>query len=424
MGHATIALSGGDASLMWHNILLYGATGYSGRLIAAEGRLTGMSYHAPQGDCRMILAARSGPGLSRVAIENAMDFRVFSLRDPAAILAGLDGIDVVINAAGPFAFTAVPLAKAAIIAGCHYVDINGELDVYLKLRNLADTAEGKKVVMVSAAGASGAASELLVDWGLRQVLRTQTAAQGLGAIRVGHSKEMDVSRGTAATLARSLCEEVVVVRASGPANPTADYCLPGEPSGQMVIRYVPVGELERLFDFGAVNSQCKDSIKNCGPRIASALSLVDTLTSRDGAQFHGLIVRTIESYEEMGTISRFAYQTAAKLSSLCALPPVRALTEAQLCLLPDGPTRKELDEGRHAVVLEIEDIFGVRTIDWLMQTPNVYQFTAQLAVAIAGAVAHREGADKMGWTTAADALGPVPFGVGALRGCTLHQRTG
>ena len=66
-----------------------------------------------------------------------------------------------------------------------------------------------------------------------------------------------------------------------------------------------------------------------------------------------------------------------------------------------------------------------------MQTPNVYQLTAQLAVAIARAVAHREGVDKMGWTTAGDALGPVPFRVGPLpfrvgplRGCTLFERSG
>src|SRR6185295_9007995 len=107
---------------MRYNVLLYGATGYSGGLIATEGKERGMST---RDGCnfQMILAARNGTEVRKVAEENRMEYRVFGLDDPGEVSRRLDDIDVVINAAGPFAFTAERLAKAALKAGCHYVDI-------------------------------------------------------------------------------------------------------------------------------------------------------------------------------------------------------------------------------------------------------------------------------------------------------------
>jgi short subunit dehydrogenase-like uncharacterized protein len=70
---------------MGYNILLYGATGYTGRLIAAEGERCGMSASSPSaaGD-RMILAARDGAALQNLADRYGMDFRVFGLDDNRA----------------------------------------------------------------------------------------------------------------------------------------------------------------------------------------------------------------------------------------------------------------------------------------------------------------------------------------------------
>lgn len=39
-------------------------------------------------------------------------------------------VDVLLNAAGPFANTAEPLMAAAIAAGVHYLDFSAELDTY------------------------------------------------------------------------------------------------------------------------------------------------------------------------------------------------------------------------------------------------------------------------------------------------------
>ena len=58
-----------------------------------------------------------------------MDYRVFDLDDHDDVVRHLHDVDVVLNAAGPFAWTADPLVRAAIDAGCDYVDLNTEVDV-------------------------------------------------------------------------------------------------------------------------------------------------------------------------------------------------------------------------------------------------------------------------------------------------------
>src|SRR4029077_20940378 len=110
-------------------VLLYGATGYSGRLIAALAR----QRWSGATSLRVIVAGRDGRALRDLANELDVEYRTFALDDARGIDAGLRDVVTVINAAGPFALTAEPLAKAALRSGCHYVDINGELDVYKRL---------------------------------------------------------------------------------------------------------------------------------------------------------------------------------------------------------------------------------------------------------------------------------------------------
>jgi short subunit dehydrogenase-like uncharacterized protein len=408
---------------MIYNVLLYGATGFSGGLIAAEAAARGMSKHG-RDDCRMILAARDGARLHAIAKKNDMEFRVFELDDRDEVRKQLNGIEVVINAAGPFAFTAEPLAKAALEARCHYVDINGEIDVYRKLDDLGLKAAQRGVALVSGSGNSAAASDVLLDYALQQLLSEGIVEKDdkLGAVRIAVSQIIDFSRGSASTVARSLREQVVVVRQG--------QVRAGAEKPQSVISHEPVGKLERTFNFGHFGDdrelpgqRDRDQRNESQFRIASAVNMIDTLTARLNVARKQLSVQAIESYVEMGSLGRIAYQLGGMLSPLSALPWVRALVGAQLDLLPDGPSPQEIQRQRHVVVLEIEDMYRRRLIDWRWETPNVYQFTAQLVVAIACRVAHRAAEDKpMGWVTPADALGLEYLDENLLPDCMLERR--
>ncbi|MBF8184666.1 saccharopine dehydrogenase NADP-binding domain-containing protein [Nonomuraea sp. K274] len=94
---------------------VYGATGHTGRLVAAELRAGGRE---------VIVAGRDGGALKALADELGGNTRAHQapLDDPAALrdLAGQAG--VLIHCAGPFADTGEPVARAAAEGGCHYVD--------------------------------------------------------------------------------------------------------------------------------------------------------------------------------------------------------------------------------------------------------------------------------------------------------------
>src|SRR3954469_4287968 len=97
--------------------LIYGATGHTGSLVAREAARRGL---------RPVLAARSAEKVAAVAGELGMEHRAFALDSPDAVAAGVRGVQVVLNCAGPFGHTARPLTDACLKAGAHYLDITGE----------------------------------------------------------------------------------------------------------------------------------------------------------------------------------------------------------------------------------------------------------------------------------------------------------
>jgi short subunit dehydrogenase-like uncharacterized protein len=99
-------------------IVLFGATGFTGRLVLAEARRRGLSP---------VLAGRNEAALKELA-ESAGGAEI-RVGDPerAASLEGIfEGAGVVINCAGPFLRLGEPVLAAAIAQGAHYLDTTGE----------------------------------------------------------------------------------------------------------------------------------------------------------------------------------------------------------------------------------------------------------------------------------------------------------
>lgn len=406
---------------MGYTILLYGATGFSGRLIAAEGQRAGMSREG-DGTYRMILAGRNGAALEKLACERKMDFRAFRVDDPPAVARGFNGVHVVINAAGPFAVTAFHLARGAILAGCNYVDINGELDVYKALEDVGRYAESRHVAMVGSAGHTAAASNLLLRAALQLIPSLDVGQEGpteLGAIRFALSRITSLSRGSTETVCRSLREQVTVIRQG-----EVDDGHGGTQKG-LVLWHEPVGKLERTFTFCDDDAAAgRGANKKPGPRIATAANLVDTLAARLTVVREQFAPHRIESYVEAGRLARLAYQLGALWAPLAANPIARELARLQADALAVEPTPQDLEDESHSLVLEIEDPFRQRIVDWCWHTPNPYQFTAQVVVEIARAMAPPQAAP--GWRTPAEILKPTKEQLtareGYLRGCTLYAR--
>ena len=135
-------------------VLVYGAAGHTGRFIVGELLSRGL---------RPVLAGRDPARLESLAVRHpTLEQRAFALDSPTPLRTALTGSTVVINAAGPFADTALPLAEAAISVGAHYLDVSAEQDsVRRLLRDCDAPARAAGVTAVPAMAFFGGLPDLL-----------------------------------------------------------------------------------------------------------------------------------------------------------------------------------------------------------------------------------------------------------------------
>ena len=100
-------------------IVLFGATGYTGRLTAAALVAAG---------AKPLLAGRSRASLEGLATElgGDLDIATADVGDPPSVRALLEPGDVMLSTVGPFRRWGAVAVEAAIEAGCPYIDSTGE----------------------------------------------------------------------------------------------------------------------------------------------------------------------------------------------------------------------------------------------------------------------------------------------------------
>jgi short subunit dehydrogenase-like uncharacterized protein len=115
-------------------IVIYAATGYTGRLIAAELLERGE---------RVVLAGRSTAKLQALAQRlggEKVAIAPAALDDPHALQGAAGRGSVLINCAGPFSASGDALVTAAAAAGAHYLDTTGEQDWIRRVFEVHDPA--------------------------------------------------------------------------------------------------------------------------------------------------------------------------------------------------------------------------------------------------------------------------------------------
>lgn len=98
--------------------MLYGANGYTGRLIAEEAVRRGS---------RPVLAGRDSAKIAALAGGLNCPYRTFALEDADSVASNLSGVRAVLHCAGPFSATAGPMSEGCLRAKVHYLDITGEI---------------------------------------------------------------------------------------------------------------------------------------------------------------------------------------------------------------------------------------------------------------------------------------------------------
>src|SRR5580700_366600 len=240
---------------MRRRVLIYGATGYTGRLIAE--RLRNARVHS-------VVAGRTPHRVQAVAAEFDLAGRVMGADEPNALDKALDDIDVLINAASPFALTAPALIESCLRTRTHYLDITGELPVFQIAFGYDEAARKRGIMIMPGAALGVVASDCLA-------MHVAALVPSAKYLRIALLRPNSFSRGTFRS-ALGIANSRVSIRRNG----------------RLVS--VPVGRLQRTFDFGE------------GEKESVAVSWADVFTA-----YYSTGIRNIETYFEAGYTARALY---------------------------------------------------------------------------------------------------------------------
>jgi short subunit dehydrogenase-like uncharacterized protein len=310
-----------------HPFLLYGATGYTGRLLARAAKERGM---------RPILGGRDEARLAALASELGLEYRVARLDD--SLDEALREAGVVLNAAGPFSTTFRPMVEACLRTVTHYLDLSGEVMAIEGVFQHDMAARKRGVMLMPGAGFDVVPSDCLALHMARRVRGARRLMLGISGLEV-------ISRGSFRTFAEGAGQSILIRR------------------GGRIVGIAP-GSLERELDFGA------------GPRRSLAMSWGDVSSA-----WYSTGIPDIEVYYEAIPALRMMVMANRWAGWLLAAPPGRLWLELQARALPDGPTDAER-AGRHGVVVaEVEDASGRHHFGRL-RTPEAYGFSCTTALAL------------------------------------------
>jgi short subunit dehydrogenase-like uncharacterized protein len=311
-------------------LLVYGATGYTGRLIIDAALRRGV---------RPILAGRDRERLDALAAQYDCEYRVASLADGASLRSALRDIQVVLLAAGPFSHTAVPMADACVRAGVHYLDVTGECAVIEALLARRVEARRQHCMVMPGCGFDVVATDCLA----RHTAARMTDASYLA---IGLSGLVTPTRGSMRTIAEHVGLGMRV-RRNG------------------VLTSVPPGVFRRRFDYGR------------GTGWSTIVTWGDVTTA-----FYTTGISNIDVYFEETPGFRQALLTAGALGPILQMPYAQAMLKAQAQFFPEGPTSGERALNSCVVVAEVHSsrghIFSAR-----LKTPEAYSTSAETAVVIA-----------------------------------------
>ena len=291
-------------------IAVYGATGYTGRLVTAELAEAGAEL-VISGRDRGKLEALASQTKGEVAVKEA------TLDDAASLRAVLADCAVVVDCAGPFVHYGEPVLAAAIETRTHYLDSTGE-QPYMKLafERYSSRASDAGVAVIPAMGFDYVPGDMIAS----------LTADGLGELdelSVNYCwRGFTPSQGTARTTIEILGGGGVEWRdgawvGAGGQGPAGTFGFPAPVGSQRMIRY-PAGEQITV------------------PRHIPTRRVRTTMNA-----------------------SAFASERLAPLMAVMARPaglamrtPLKRLAGAAISRLPEGPTPAQRDGMRWMIACE------------------------------------------------------------------------
>jgi short subunit dehydrogenase-like uncharacterized protein len=345
-------------------IVLYGATGYTGRLVADELARRGLDHR---------LSGRDEGKLARLGDERGVPARAAPLDDDAALRGLLEDASAVINCAGPFTLAGDALVRAAIATRTHYVDSTGEQTfIRMVFDRHGRTADGAGVGLVSALGFDYAPGDCLA----------RLAARGLEPLEeLVLAYDVDgfgMSRGTLRSALEMMKGGDVVYRderwqpaPSGISRASFDF---PEPLGRRQVSRYPAGEVITV------------------PHHTRTRAVTALITNS-----------TVAPVGALAPVLPFAMPALA----LTLRTPLRGLLARSVGLLPEGPPEDARRAAKFTIVALARALDGA-TRRGVLRGSDVYGTTA-LSLVHGAQLLSAPGYDRAGALAPAAAFEPTEF---------------
>ncbi len=314
------------------NWLLYGAYGYTGRLVIEE---TVQRGHRP------VLAGRNESKLRPLAEQYNLEWLTLDLEDAVGLETAVSQFDLVFHAAGPFSITSDPMIQACLAGGVHYVDITGEIGVFENTFRYDEQAQQKGVTLISGVGFDVVPTDCLARYVADQ-LPGATALE-LGIVALGGA-----SAGTTNTMLELLpaLKKGSIVRRNGR------------------YRHIPLGEGGKKFAFSDGRSRTLTPLPWGDLATAYRTTGIPNITTFMRLPFPPSMVR-------MFRLNR----------ALLSIGPLRRLAQAFVSRTMPGPNETVRQTKRSYVYARVTNEAGQSVEAWL-ETMEGYRLTAVAGVRI------------------------------------------
>lgn len=308
--------------------MIYGASGYTGSLVAREAVKRG---HRPG------LAGRSSREVASLGQELGLEHRVFGLDQRGDIQRVISSLHLVYNAAGPYQGTADPMLEACLENGVHYIDLCGEIEVLKGLFQRHKQAISAEVALVPAAGFVVVPADCLAQQLANRIPRASTL-------------------------------EVAVATTAGPSPGTVKSAMESIKHGALVRRG---GELLRVgFGRAPTSLMFPD-----GTRSVIPAPQADLVTA-----FHSTGIPNITAYLAIPQgAANLLRITGPLIPRMLEIGPLRSVIRAWAGRMVAGPTAQERQVKRSYVWVRVANEAGAAEEAWA-DTPEAYRFSAVTSV--------------------------------------------
>src|SRR5262245_24878981 len=331
--------------------MIYGANGYTGELIARE---------AVRRELNPVLAGRTAAKVEQLASGLGLQARSFDLENATATARYIEGMELVLNCAGPFSATAAPLMTVCLAAHVHYLDITGEINVFEHSRTLDAAARAAGIVICPGVGFDVIPTDCVAA-------TLKTALPDATHLALGFDSRSGLSPGTAKTSVETLA-------------------LGGKMRQNGLIVSVPLAHKTRRIDFGA------------GEKLAMTIPWGDVSTASVTTG-----IPNIEVYIP-GSPAMIAWaRRANQLKWLLSMGVVQKFIKRRIARTAKGPSAAKRETQPTFVWGEVTNARGDKRTARI-KTANGYSLTVTGALAV---VEHLLAHDMPGGTyTPATLIGP------------------